>query len=95
MDFSNIFSQVMATEITTVGAIFKLMLSLCLGALIGIERRHKGQAAGMRTFALIAMGATLAMLISIYIPINFLKTFHNPPRQILYYKKKIRQQKKK
>ena len=52
-----ITEQILSTEITTFGAIFKLLLSLCLGALIGTERRHKGQAAGMRTFALIAMGA--------------------------------------
>lgn len=48
-------------------AFFKLFLSLCLGAMIGFERRYKGQVAGMRTFALIAMGACLAMLISTYL----------------------------
>ena len=46
MDY--ITEQIFSTEITTLGAIFKLLLSLCLGALIGSERRHKGQAAGMR-----------------------------------------------
>lgn len=82
MDFSNITSQILGTEITTVGAIFRLMMSLVLGALIGSERRHKGQAAGMRTFALIAMGATLAMLISIYIPQEYMGLKNGDPGRI-------------
>lgn len=63
-----LFEQLSTHDVTLVGAVFKLMLSLLLGAVIGLERRHKGQIAGMRTFALICMGATLAMLVSIYIP---------------------------
>ena len=60
--------QILSPEVNLLGALFKLFLSLLLGAAVGLERRHKGQIAGMRTFALISMGATLAMLISIYIP---------------------------
>lgn len=55
-------------EVSVSSALLKLLLSMVLGALVGLERRHKGQTAGMRTFALICMGATLAMLVSIYIP---------------------------
>ena len=77
-----ITEQILSTEITTFGAIFKLLLSLCLGALIGTERRHKGQAAGMRTFALIAMGATLAMIISIYIPQEYMGLKNGDPGRI-------------
>ena len=77
-----ITEQIFSTEITTFGAIFKLLLSLYLGALIGTERRHKGQAAGMRTFALIAMGATLAMIISIYIPQEYMGLKNGDPGRI-------------
>ena len=77
-----ITEQILSTDITTFGAIFKLLLSLCLGALIGTERRHKGQAAGMRTFALIAMGATLAMIISIYIPQEYMGLKNGDPGRI-------------
>jgi putative Mg2+ transporter-C (MgtC) family protein len=63
-----IYNDIMSPEVNLTGAIFKLLLSMVLGASIGYERRLKGQIAGLRTFALIAMGATLAMLISIYIP---------------------------
>jgi len=65
-----------------VGAIIKLLLSLLLGALIGIERRRKGQIAGLRTFALISMGATLAMLISIYIPQEYMGLKNGDPGRI-------------
>lgn len=70
------------SNVNTVGAIYKLMLSLLLGAVVGLERRHKGQIAGMRTFALISMGATLAMLISIYIPQEYMGLKNGDPGRI-------------
>lgn len=41
-----------------------LIVSLILGSLIGLERQLNGHDAGVRTFALICMGSTLAMLVS-------------------------------
>lgn len=76
------FLQFMTSEVTIASAIFKLLLSLLLGAVIGIERRQKGQVAGMRTFSLIAMGATLAMLISIYIPQEYMGLKNGDPGRI-------------
>ncbi|MBR1666717.1 MAG: MgtC/SapB family protein [Bacteroidaceae bacterium] len=64
----NLLNLINDENVNPVGSVFKLLLSMTLGAAIGLERRHKGQIAGMRTFALICMGATLAMLVSIYIP---------------------------
>lgn len=57
-----------ATDVTTGSAICKLVVSALLGGAIGFERKSKGQIAGSRTFALISMGATLAMLVSNAIP---------------------------
>ncbi len=57
-----------ATDVTTGSAICKLVVSALLGGAIGFERKRKGQIAGSRTFALISMGATLAMLVSCAIP---------------------------
>lgn len=64
--------SVNSIEVNTVGSIYKLVLSLLLGAVIGYERKRKGQTAGVRTFSLIAMGATLAMLLSIYVPQEYM-----------------------
>lgn len=69
-------------NVNLVGAIFKLSLSILLGSMIGLERRRKGQIAGMRTFSLICMGATLAMLVSIYIPQEYLGLKNGDPGRI-------------
>lgn len=70
------------TDVTLANSVVKLLLSLLLGAVVGLERRHKGQIAGMRTFALISMGATLAMLVSIYIPQEYLGLKNGDPGRI-------------
>lgn len=77
-----IISQINDPNVNIIGGMFKLILSLLLGAIIGLERRHKGQTAGMRTFALITMGATLAMLVSIYIPQEYMGLKNGDPGRI-------------
>lgn len=79
---NTIISQILDSNVTAIGAFFKLFLSLLLGAIIGIERRQKGQIAGMRTFSLISMGATLAMLVSIYIPQEYMGLKNGDPGRI-------------
>lgn len=74
--------SVNSIEVNTVGSIYKLVLSLLLGAVIGYERKRKGQTAGVRTFSLIAMGATLAMLLSIYIPQEYMGLKNGDPGRI-------------
>ncbi len=83
MDFFNDFwTQCTGTEVTTLSGIFKLLVALLLGGLVGLERKQKGQTAGTRTFALICMGATLAMLISIYVPQAYLGLKNGDPGRI-------------
>ena len=69
-------------NVNLVGAVFKLLLSAVLGSMVGLERRRKGQKAGMRTFSLICMGAALAMLVSIYIPQEYLGLKNGDPGRI-------------
>lgn len=71
-----------ATEVTTASTVFKLCLSLLLGCCVGFERKRKGQIAGIRTFALISMGATLAMILSIYVPQEYLGLKNGDPGRI-------------
>ena len=77
-----IYQNIISPDVNLIGAVTKLVLSLLLGAVIGMERRRKGQIAGLRTFALISMGATLAMLISIYIPQEYLGLKNGDPGRI-------------
>lgn len=78
----HLISLINDPNVNLLGAVFKLILSLLLGAVVGLERRHKGQIAGMRTFALISMGATLAMLVSIYIPQEYMGLKNGDPGRI-------------
>lgn len=77
-----IYDAVNSVDVNTVGSIYKLMLSMLLGAVVGYERKRKGQNAGVRTFSLIAMGATLAMLLSIYVPQEYLGLKNGDPGRI-------------
>lgn len=80
--FEQLFENINSSEITTSGAIYRLVLSMLLGAVVGFERKRKGQSAGVRTFSLIAMGATLAMIISIYVPQEYLGLKNGDPGRI-------------
>lgn len=77
-----IYQAVNSIEVNTIGSIYKLILSMLLGAVVGYERRRKGQTAGVRTFSLIAMGATLAMLLSIYVPQEYMGLKNGDPGRI-------------
>lgn len=78
----SIIKELTSTEVTTMSAIGKLCVSLLLGGAVGFERKLKGQSAGLRTFALISMGATLAMLISIYVPQEYMGLKNGDPGRI-------------
>lgn len=80
MDY--IASLIQQQDVNWVNATIRLLLSMFLGAAVGIERMKKGQMAGMRTFSLICTGATLAMLVSIYIPQEFMGLKNGDPGRI-------------
>lgn len=71
-----------SVDINPTSAVFRLGVSLLLGCIVGFERKRKGQIAGVRTFALISMGATLAMLISIYVPQEYMDAKSGDPSRI-------------
>lgn len=75
-------SAINGVEVTTTSSVFKLFLSMLLGSMVGWERKRKGQIAGIRTFALISMGATLAMILSIYVPQEYLGLKNGDPGRI-------------
>src|SRR5690348_17108231 len=47
-------------------ALLRLSFALLLGALIGLERERGERTAGLRTHALVALGACLAMIVSAF-----------------------------
>ena len=44
--------------------IFQIALSAIIGLALGVEREYAGKPAGMRTYSLVAMGATIFTIIS-------------------------------
>lgn len=58
-EFSDLTDPAQATRI-----VLRLMVAAILGGLLGIEREHKGKAAGVRTHMLVAMGSALFVLVS-------------------------------
>lgn len=54
--------------ITFESAAVKLLFSMVAGGIVGINREQNKQPAGFRTHILICVGATLLMIVSIYIP---------------------------
>ncbi len=54
----------------------RLIISLTLGGLIGLERQFHRRAAGLRTHILVSLGSCLIMLTSIYIS-DIYKNMHN------------------
>ncbi len=71
-----------STELSLWNATFRLVISMILGVMVGAERKRKGQIAGVRTFALISMGACLAMLLSIYVPQVYMGLKNGDPGRI-------------
>ena len=82
MMLQQIIDSINSVEVNSINTVGKLLLSLLLGSCVGMERKRKGQIAGLRTFALISMGATLAMIISIYVPQEYLGLKNGDPGRI-------------
>lgn len=51
---------------TELDILVRLLAALVAGGAIGLERTYRGRAAGLRTYALVALGSSLLVAISIY-----------------------------
>ncbi|MGB5989403.1 MAG: MgtC/SapB family protein [Marinifilaceae bacterium] len=79
-DFLN--DIVNSNDISFEVTVFRLALSFLAGALVGADRQKRMHPAGLRTHTLICMGATLVMIISIYIPQTFIDFRNGDPGRI-------------
>lgn len=55
-----------SVEINTCSILLRVAISLFLGALVGCERSSKRHSAGLRTFMLVSLASTVAMLLDLY-----------------------------
>jgi putative Mg2+ transporter-C (MgtC) family protein len=60
--------------ISNLNIILRILAAAGLGAVIGFEQQRNNQPAGLRTHIVLAVGSTLAMVISINMSIQFLPT---------------------
>ena len=86
MDATNfcqyVIDSIQQAHIGTISSIYKLVVALVLGSMVGYERKRKGQTAGVRTFSLIAMGSALSMILSIYVAQQYAPTLNGDPTRI-------------
>jgi putative Mg2+ transporter-C (MgtC) family protein len=61
---------------------FKLVLAVIAGGLVGLNRERQNQPAGFRTHVLICLGATLLMVLSVYIPQTYFDFKNGDPGRI-------------
>lgn len=80
--WQDVCAAVNTNDITLASSVYKLILSMVLGACVGYQRKRRGQTAGVRTFALISMGATLAMILSVYVPTVYYGLKNGDPSRI-------------
>ncbi len=59
-----------AVELNVYSVILRVILSMLLSAVIGCERSSKRHSAGLRTFIIVSLGMTFAMLIDTFIIMN-------------------------
>ena len=77
------FNEVInSTKIDIWTTIVRLIISFLLGAIVGTERQMRRREAGLRTFTLICLGSTMAMLISIWIPQIYPNFLNGDPGRI-------------
>jgi putative Mg2+ transporter-C (MgtC) family protein len=55
---------------TDIADLYKLLLALVMGALIGAEREYRSKSAGLRTIMLICLGSTLFTILSLKIGLS-------------------------
>lgn len=65
MDFKEIISILVNSNEAQI--IFRILLAVCFGALIGLEREHAQRPAGLRTHILVCVGSCLVMLTSEFV----------------------------
>ncbi len=56
-----------ASDLNAVSAVFRIVISLVLSAYLGFERSSKRHAAGLRTFMVVSLSTTLAMLLDLFL----------------------------
>ena len=58
-------------DLNMASVLFRIFLSLLVGGVLGLERERKNRPAGLRTYILVCLGATLVMMTNQYVYIYY------------------------
>ncbi len=56
-------------ELNLESMVLRIILAMAVGGIVGFDREKKGQAAGFRTYMLVALGAAMTMILSRYMDV--------------------------
>lgn len=59
------------SEVTIISCLIRTILALVLGGVVGMEREKKGRPAGLRTYMLVCVGASLVMMTNQYMAARY------------------------
>lgn len=76
------YQLVRESQITFETGVFKLILCMIAGGMIGLNRQWHKEAAGFRTHILICVGSGLLMILSIYVPQTYIDFKNGDPGRI-------------
>ncbi len=68
--------------VSNLEVILRLLLSVLLSGLVGLEREAKGRAAGLRTHMLVCVGSCLMMLTGVYMAAHYHGTMDVDPTRL-------------
>lgn len=68
--------------ISNAEVVLRLLLSVLLSGLVGLEREAKGRAAGLRTHMLVCVGSCLMMLTGVYLATHYRGTMEIDPTRL-------------
>ncbi len=68
--------------VSTTEMILRMVIAMGLGILVGAQRSHIGKTAGMRTYALVAVGSALFTLISTTFAFRYADVFEVDPLRV-------------
>ncbi|MBO5069938.1 MAG: MgtC/SapB family protein [Roseburia sp.] len=58
-------------ELNIVSILFRILFSILVGGILGLERGRKNRPAGFRTYILVCLGATLVMMTNQYVYVTY------------------------
>ena len=68
--------------VSTTEMILRLVIAMLLGVIVGAQRSHIGKTAGMRTYALVAVGSALFTIISVTFSFRYATLFPFDPLRV-------------